>query len=298
MLTLFSCPKPFHGHFGLIQRNAIQSWIRLNPRPEVFLLGDEEGTAEAAREFGLIHIPQVALNEFGTPLVNSIFEEAEKAATHGLMGYLNADLILTSDFVSAINRVLDQKPRFLLVGRRWNLDVHDALVFDAQWERQLKRRVTKGGVLYPHFAIDYFVFPRGIWGKIPPFAIGRPAWDNWILYRARSLDLPIIDLTQAVTVVHQNHDYSHHPKGWTGAMKGDESKRNIELAGDVAHVHSLLDADYCLTGKGLRRRIPPYHSPFYLYRILVVLAQSHRSLRPLVQFIKKTGDRYFSRTSD
>ena len=294
VLTLFSCPKPFRGRIHTIQRNAIQSWIRLNPRPEVFLLGDEEGTAEAVREFDLGHIPQVALNEFGTPLVNSIFEEAEKAATTGLMGYVNADLILMSDFVGAIHRVLEQEPRFLLVGRRWNLDIRDALLFDAQWERQLKGRIAKEGVLHPHFAVDYFVFPKGVLGEIPPFAIGRPAWDNWILYRARSLDLPIIDLTPAVTVVHQNHDYSHHPKGWTGAMKGDESRRNIELAGDVAHVHSLLDAQFYLTRKGVRRRIRPYYSPFYLYRSLVILSNSRPSLKPLVRVIQRLGDRFLS----
>jgi len=169
--------------------------------------------------------------------------------------------------------------------------VKEAITFDATWEERLRARVTGEGKLYPHFAIDYFVFPKGIWRDIPPFAIGRPAWDNWIIYRARSFGLPVVDLTRAVTVVHQNHDYSHHPEGWKGAMRGEESKRNIELAGDVAHVHSLLDADYCLTGKGLKRSIPPYHVPFYLYRTLVISSASHPSLKPMVRFIKRIGDR-------
>ena len=94
-----------------------------------------------------------------------------------------------------------------------------------------------------------------------------------------------------VTVVHQNHDYSHHPEGWKGAMKGEESKRNITLVGEVAHVHSLLDADYCLTPGGLKRKIPPYHIPFYLYRTLVILSASHPSLKPLVRLIKRVGGR-------
>ena len=60
MLTLFAIPKHFRGHFATIQRNAITSWTRLTPRPEILLFGDEEGTGEIARELGLRHFPEVA----------------------------------------------------------------------------------------------------------------------------------------------------------------------------------------------------------------------------------------------
>ena len=46
MLTLFAIPKPFRGQSDLIQRNAITSWTRIEPRPDVLLFGNEEGTAE------------------------------------------------------------------------------------------------------------------------------------------------------------------------------------------------------------------------------------------------------------
>ncbi len=289
MLTLFTCPKPFHGHSKVAQRNAIQTWLRLDPKPEILMIEDEEATAPVAQEFKVRHIPSVKRNEFGTPLVSSIFEEAEKAATHEVLCYLNADILLLSDFMQAVKAVYRVMPLSLMVGRRWNLDVSGPIEFEEGWEQVLKGRVAQRGKLVPHFFIDYFVFPKGILGEILPFAIGRPAWDNWMIHRAKSLNLPVVDLTKSVTVVHQEHDYSHHPEGWKGAMKGEESKRNIELAGEVAHVHSLLDADYCLTAGGLRRRRPPYHIPFYLYRTLVILSASHPSLKPIVRFIKRMG---------
>jgi len=294
MMTLFSCPKPFRGHFGVIQKNAIRSWTLLKPRPEIFLMGDEEGTSEVAQDLRVRHMPHVRRNEFGTPLVNSLFEEAERAATEEFMCYLNGDILLMSDFAEAFKRVSKEMPRSLMVGRRWNLEVKERIDFGTHWEQRIKGDVSRRGKLYPHFAIDYFVFPKGVWGEIPPLAIGRPGWDNWILYRAHCLNLPTIDLTKRVVVVHQNHDYSHHPDGWAGAMKGEESKRNIELVGETAHAYSLLDADYCLTSQGLKRRRPPLHKPFYLYRHLVVLSVSHPSLKPLVRLIKKIGDRYLS----
>ena len=294
MLTIFSCPKPFRGHFGMIQRNAIRSWTLLTPTPDVILIGDEEGTSEVARDLKVRHLPRVGRNEFGTPLVSSIFEEAEKSATQEMMCYLNGDILLLSDFVPAVKNVLREMPCSLMVGRRWNLDVNEPLDFGDDWETNIIAQVARRGKLYPHFAIDYFVFPKGVWGEIAPLAIGRPAWDNWVIYRAHALGIPVVDLTERTKVVHQNHDYSHHPEGWTGAMKGDESRRNIELVGEAAHVYSLLDADYRLTSKGLKRRRPPLHKPFYLYRHLVVLSVSHPSLKPLVRFIKKLGDRFLS----
>src|SRR5436309_411668 len=44
MLTLFAAPKPFRGHIGIIQRNAITSWTKLQPRPEIILYGTQECT--------------------------------------------------------------------------------------------------------------------------------------------------------------------------------------------------------------------------------------------------------------
>jgi hypothetical protein len=209
----------------MIQRNAILSWMLLKPTPDILLFGDEEGVSEIAAEFKLKHNPFIKRNEFGTPLVSSIFEEAEKTATRELMCYLNADILLLSDFVEAVKAVHNEMPRSLMVGRRWNLDVSAPVVFEEGWERALIEQVARRGKLVPHFFIDYFVFPKGVWGKIPPFAIGRPAWDNWIIYQARQMDLPVVDLTPAVTVIHQNHDYSHHPQGWTGAMVSSRRRK-------------------------------------------------------------------------
>ena len=291
ILTIFSCPKPFRGHVDVTQRNAIRSWLLLDPRPDVILLGDDEGVAEAARDLGVRHIPEVARNEFGTPLMSALFEEAERAAASPLMCYVNADIIFMQDLMEGIERVEAEKPGALMVGRRWNVDINEPLRFDKGWQKSLAALVAGKGKLYPYYAIDYFVFPRGGLGALPPFAIGRPAWDNWVIYRACATGMAVVDMTKQVTVVHQNHDYSHHPEGWAGAMKGEESRRNIALAGEIAHVHSLLDAGYCLTRKGVRRRLPPYHVPFYLYKHLVVLSRTQRGLRPVVRLIKALGDR-------
>ncbi len=295
MLTIFTCPKPFKGHVGITQRNAIQSWLILDPKPDVILMGDDEGISEAARDFNVRHIPDVKRNEYGTPLISSLFEEAEKAAEAETMCYVNGDIIFIQDFMEGIDTVLSSRPNVLMVGRRWNLDIREPLTFEEGWQRSLASLVAMKGKLYPYFAIDYFVFPRNGLGKIPPFAIGRPAWDNWVIYQARSSDMTVIDMTRMVTVIHQNHDYSHHPQGWKGAMMGEESKQNIAIAGTIAHVHSLLDASHQLTEKGVKRRFPPLYHPFYLYKTFVVLAETYPAMKPVVSLIKAIGARITAR---
>ena len=57
MLTIFSCPKPFRGHFGMIQRNAIRSWTLLKPTPDVILIGDEKEHAMSQKSSRFVTFP-------------------------------------------------------------------------------------------------------------------------------------------------------------------------------------------------------------------------------------------------
>jgi len=182
--------------------------------------------------------------------VSDLFKQAQQLSVNNLFCYVNSDIILMSDFMQAIQRVVDQKSRFLLVGHRWNLDVKEVLEFKSDWEEKLQSQVKKFATLAGVSAIDFFVFPRGLLGEIPPFAVGRPAWDNWMLYRARSLSVPLIDATPVVMAVHQNHDYAHRPHG--NLRQGDEVLANDKLAGSAAQVCSLIDATHLLTAQKLR----------------------------------------------
>jgi hypothetical protein len=245
-------------------------------------MGNEEGTAEIAAELRLRHFPDVACNTFGTPLVSDLFKQAQQLSVHNILCYVNSDIILMSDFMHAIKRVIDRKNRFLLAGQRWNLDVKDPLEFTPDWEEKLRSQVRKTGELALPWAIDFFVFPRGLLGDIPPFAIGRPRWDNWMLYRARSIPASLIDATPVVMAVHQNHDYSHHPQGEDGVWYGDEALTNIELAGGELHTFTLTDATHLLTPAKLRIT----YDRKYLARHMDTLPIVHPSLRFPMRLLK------------
>jgi hypothetical protein len=251
MLTLFAIPKHFHGHFATIQRNAILSWTRLTPRPEIFLFGNEEGTAEIAAELGLRHFPEIERNEFGTPLISDLFRQAEQRASTPVIGYVNADIILTNDFSAALDRVRNRFPKFMMVGRRWDLDWNQPLdCLQPGWDESMRTAALKANAQRPGNYIDYFIYSRGVCDKVLPLAIGRFTWDNYVLWRASANGAELIDASAEVIAIHQNHDYSHHPEGLTGVQYGPERGRNREMAGGWWHLYTIEDATQILDANG------------------------------------------------
>ncbi len=287
MLTLFAIPKPFEGHIGVIQENALCSWTRLGISCEVILLGDERGTAEAAARFGFRHVPSVERNAFGTPLVNSVFNRAERASPTSVMCYVNADIILTPDFAHAVRRVFRDRWPALMVGRRWDVVMEGLWDFQASdTEQRLRDRVRRMGRLDPPQAIDYFLYPRGLWSAMPPFAIGRMSWDNWLIYHARALDLPVIDATRAVTAIHQRHDYAHVPNGSTGVQAGPEARRNFELLGGADCIFDVRDSTWVLTRNELKPALAPSHLYRRLRTALLFRPQFRSVVHPLVLILR------------
>ncbi len=324
MLTLFSSPKAFRGRFKIIQENAIRSWQRLRPCPDIILLGEDEGTAEMAQEIGALHIRNVARNEYGTPLVNSIFAIAQSASRNDLMCYVNADIILMSDFIKTLERIcrmLSEEP-FLAVGRKIvGIDISEPIDFDhSDWETKLKARVAVEG-RYGTTDSDYFVFRKGLWPNIPPFAIGRFYWSSWLVYNAMTRGIKVIDATLTITAVEPAHDYSHTPSADItpvesfnrGAQIRPEDTRNFLTSPEVGYnawlfkgckYWTTVNSSHVLTAQqvapsGWKRRLVgrfavldyKFAHAFYvnpsLQRYWAIVRGVYRPVRPLVRALHR-----------
>ena len=141
---------------------------------------------------------------------------------------------------------------FLLVGQRWNLDLTEPFDFSGDWESRLRLDVAQRGEFYSPWGIDYFIFPRHLYTDVPDFTIGRPAWDNWMVYHARTSFGMAIDASRDVVVVHQNHDYSHLP-GNRPPYGSEVAKSNLAKAGGRKHVYNILDTNRELVRGRIRR---------------------------------------------
>ncbi len=241
-ITLFSAPKPFDDpHIATLQRNAVGSWRHLQDA-QVILLGAENGMARAARELEVRHIPDVECSPNGTPLVSSMIEQARQNSDSPLLCIINTDIIVLPEFEAAARETFQRLREFVLLGRRWDLDITQAIDFSNGWSDRLRDRVRADGLLHRPSGSDYFIFPRSCFNEVPPFAIGRAGWDNWMIYQARQRRWPVIDGTASVMVVHQNHDYRHLP-GAKPHYDHPESEINTRLAGGQAAIrYSILDA--------------------------------------------------------
>lgn len=253
-LTLFAVPKAFEGHTGVIQRNAISSWSHLPSDIEVILIGGDAGVAEIAAEFGFLHFSEIQRNDNGTPLLNSIFETARRNASADWIMYVNSDIILCD--LERVLSALEQSKldQFLAIGQRTDFDLDEALGFDENWREELQARVSKSGLLASVLCKDYFLFPKTMFSEIPGFSIGRGNWDNWMVSHTNRSQAPVLDVTQLLLAIHQNHDHVHVGGRMKAYVTGPEAKENKRLAGGTNYVSGSM-ANHSLSADGELNRI-------------------------------------------
>ena len=211
MITIFCTPKNFEGIFDIIQTNALNSWRALNPDIEIIIFGDSKGADKIARSINAIHIPEVEKSSNGVPILSDIFNKAQEIAKNDILTFINADIILPFNFVEPIKIIKNKLSKFLIVGYRWDIDITKKINFnnfnynDVLWSKLIKKakRHSSSG-------IDYFIFKKNTFPNLPNFVVGRPGYDNWIIWNARRRLIPVIDISKTVKVLHQNHHFNFH----------------------------------------------------------------------------------------
>jgi hypothetical protein len=250
----------------MIQRNALNSWMRLHADVEVILFGNDPGAAEIARELGLRHEPRVERNQFGSKRVDYMFARAQEIARHDALCFCNCDIILMPEFCAAVERVRGRHERSLMVGRRWDTDIREALDFgDPRWSARVKELAHEQGLQQPGWSVDYFAFRRGLYGEMPALVIGRVWWDHWLVWKARAQGAAVVDVSEVVTAIHQNHDYAYHPAGAAGVWTDEQAKENYRLAGGQWHLRTIDDATHILGAEGERGNVRRLWAPYWRY---------------------------------
>lgn len=264
-IAIVAAPKPFRGHTGLIQRNALASWRQLGHDIEILLGGDVEGLSYAATAAGAVKLGPLAEGVDGPPRVDDLFARARAATRADLLVYVNADIMLMTDWLMAIRRVEREIPeRFLVIGRRIDLDVEERIPLDDPLARiDLLDRVGRQGRPAARVCKDYFVFRRDDFRHVPPFTLGRAYWDNWMVHDARQRGLPVVDVTACATAIHQNHDYAHLAGGRLSAyLTSAGARENRRLAGGSRMITGAAASWRMLSG-GALERVP--HSAFAVF---------------------------------
>jgi hypothetical protein len=250
MVTFFTTAKPFLGHDGVIQRNALKSWKLLHPDVEVILFGDDDGAAEACAELELVHHPVVERHESGTKRLDHIFRRANEIGRHNYLCYSNCDIVLMEDFWRAFEKARAWRERFLLVSQRWDMNITAPIDFGVGWGRRLRIATLEHGVRQNEYWIDFFLFRKGLYVEMPPLIVGHCYWDNWMIWKAQEDRVPVVDASRCVVPVHQNHRYSKQYGRIKGEATDDLSKLNLELIGGPSRVRVIRSATHRLSRSG------------------------------------------------
>jgi hypothetical protein len=283
-LTIFATPKPFRGRFDRIQHNAIATWAALGDEVDVLLVGDDEGTEAACTEHGVRFAPEVRRSPKNVPLLDDLWRIGQQDAAGDRCLFVNADIMLTDDLLPALRAVDDViDGPYLVVGQRWDLQLDDRIdTTDPCWSASLRERARREGRMNSPLWVDWFAYPRGQYPELPPFVVGRPGYDHWLVWHTLERGIPVVDATDCVVAVHQHHDYSHggdHTSVWFG----DDAGTNRALLGDRGHMRHIghathrLDADGSLTeARGTK----------------YVLSRAHSRLAPLLERTMRVRHRF------
>jgi len=208
LITFVSCPKKFPSQKQIL---GLLTWLTLDPQPEIIYISDDPGVAETCRDFGIKNIAPVKKNEYGTPLLDFIFMEAQKQAKGEIIVFLNTDILTLQNFMDIllyVVKISSKLDNFMVIGPRQDTDLEDEFyTFDDTWHSRFREKHMKPGQWTSGTALDYFIFKKGFFPEFPAMAIGRFVWDTWIMAYALRSKYPVINGNQRITAFHVNHHY-------------------------------------------------------------------------------------------
>lgn len=214
------------------------------------------------------------------------------------MCYVNADIILLSDFLRAVEIAQRNFSKSLMVSKRINLGIVEKLNFEISWEETIKAWAGVHGKDEHHTGIDVFVFPKEMYPEIPDFAIGRLWFDHWLIKAVREQNLPVVDASLVAPVIHQEHDYNHVRGGREEVWRGQEAERNLQLYGGIERDYTLLDVTHELIPDGSVRRVrfrkPLFKIKQFAWEIFVRRTALLRRALGLRKKVKQPADHQIS----
>jgi hypothetical protein len=263
-ITIFTTMKPFRGEFIRIQRNAIRSWLALEPTPEILVFGNDEGVAEVCSAFDLRHIPDTCTAPSGAPYLDDLFAKAQKLASRDLLCYINADIILLPHFMSVVGTVYSRFGQAIIacvpVNARIDFDLDTT---SPLWEDQVRKEINRRSI--SPVGADIFLFPRSFTWNPPKVVVGRWWWDCALLWRACTAQIPAIDVSATLVAIHQDHSYTTHPGSQNRITQTYDSKIQKEIQSNFRAIRWWerttwrIDIPYELTEDGhiIRRFLFP-----------------------------------------
>ena len=192
--------------------------------------------------------------EFQRPTMGCVLRQLKGLSQTDTVMYVNGDIVLFQSMVLAIRLIEHSFHRFVLVGKRYDVDFDVSVVRNAEenFMAALEKKTLTRGKLHGVHGLDYFVMKRAdIPLDLPEFVTGAWKWDNTLLVMLLMRGVPIIDGSDFVTALHQGvHTKASGNHEWrVGATHNSQMAflklRNAYTAGrtDVSDYHIAVTHD-------------------------------------------------------
>ena len=185
---------------------TVKNWLSLRPYLIPVVFTNESTIANECRRQGFDVLPVRVTAAGGIPVLKYMYEDTMNTYSSSFYGYSNSDILFSETLIQTLSWILNTSINFtnpiMIVGKRTNvsrLKLNDTL----SWKKFHAVALCRG-VVFAGKAEDYFITSRSYpWNDIPEVVIGRPAYDNWIVYNARKNNHTLIDATKTLLAVHQ-----------------------------------------------------------------------------------------------
>ena len=218
-----------------IYENTLQMY-HTDLKPEIWLYMDEN----------------VETNEYHTPLLRSLLASVQKKCPLNVpfIAYVNADILFEKkSLIQTLQSLKMHTHDLLIVGQRRNSMASNIT------QKNIK---TVPSQLFQSDAQDYFIFSRisRALDTMPPYVMGRRAYDNGIVDWAYHNTDTLVDATRTIWAVHQTSEdgnYAGH------SPLNQDKEHNINIKGiEYDHgstLHARLETVSCPPQVCVRNRL-------------------------------------------
>lgn len=187
----------------------------------------------------------ISTNEYGVPMVRSLFHRAKCLCPHAsTFTYTNADIIPnTHEFTETVEALLSLSNPFMAVGRRTNVNWHHGAKISGP-SFNFEKFDTRSQ--FWNYAEDYFIVAdKAIdWNKVPDFVIGRPGYDNWLVNHVHFKDnVSLVDVSNTLRMIHQT-DQNGNKAGIDIRRDPADAGYNLKIGRGNFHHGTTDDADF------------------------------------------------------
>ena len=211
----------------LVLNRTLKNWQSFRPFVIPVMFTMEEPVALKSRQQGWGVLPVKEMADTGIPVLKTMFLDAISKYNTIFYAFSNGDILFTHSLletlVSGVESFMNVNTSVLIIGIRTN--VHNVTNTEvATWENIIST-AQRSGSLFTDLAEDYFITTATYpWKNIPPFVIGRKAYDNWLVYNARKNKHLVIDASRTLLAVHQTTTLGNNESFYF-----DETDYNIKL---------------------------------------------------------------------